>query len=95
MSYLETGSVIEAIKAINPDAGCSVVDNDPDRITWDNEADVISKEDILAKVESFQYHSKRKDAYPGIKEQLDAIYHDFDGWKASIKAIKDKYPKSV
>ena len=95
MSYLETGSVIEAIKAINPDAGCSVVDNDPDRITWDSEADVISKADILAKVESFQYHSKRKDAYPGIKEQLDAIYHDFDGWKASIKAIKDKYPKSV
>ena len=93
MSYLETGSVIEAIKALNPDAGCSVVDNDPDRITWDNASDVISKADILAKVASFQYHSKRKDAYPGIKEQLDAIYHDFDGWKASIKAIKDKYPK--
>ena len=93
MSFLETGSIIEAIKALNPDAGCSVVDNDPDRITWDNEADVISKADILAKVESFQYFSKRKDAYPGIKEQLDAIYHDFDAWKASIKAVKDKYPK--
>jgi adenylosuccinate synthase len=93
MSFLETGSVIEAIKALNPDAGCSVVDNDPDRITWDNEADVISKEDILAKVESFQYHSKRKDEYPELKEQLDQIYHDFDGWKESIKAIKDRYPK--
>ena len=62
MSFLETGSVIEAIKSLNPDAGCSVVDNDPDRITWDNEADVISKADILAKVESFQYHRKRKAA---------------------------------
>jgi len=27
--------------------------------------------------------------------QLDDIYHNgIDGWKASIKAIKDKYPKS-
>mgnify|MGYP005830666717 CR=1 FL=1 len=75
MSYLEAGSVIEAIRAINPNAGCSVIDNDPDRITWDNQADVISKEDILAKVNEMQYYSKRKDAYPEIREQLDAIYH--------------------
>ena len=27
--------------------------------------------------------------------QLDDIYHNgIDGWKATIKAIKDKYPKS-
>ena len=94
MSYLEAGSVIEAIRAINPNAGCSVIDNDPDRITWDNQADVISKEDILAKVNEMQYYSKRKHAYPEIREQLDAIYHDIDAWRASIKVIKDEYPKS-
>ena len=27
------------------------------------------------------------------QDQLDMIYHDFDGWKAAVKAIKDKYPK--
>lgn len=36
---------------------------------------------------------KRK--YPPIKDQLDDIYHNgIDGWKATIKAIKDANPKS-
>ena len=59
MSHLTTGSVIEAIKAINPDAEVSVVDNDPDRITWDK-GDVIAKDVILAKVIAMQYIEKRK-----------------------------------
>ena len=33
--------------------------------------------------------------YPYIADQLDDLYHNgIDGWKATIKAIKDKYPKS-
>jgi len=29
-----------------------------------------------------------------IQDQLDDIYHNgIDGWKTTIKAIKDKYPK--
>jgi len=94
MSYLKTGSVSQAIKSINPNAGFSVIDNDPDRITWDSESDVIPKAEILAKVIAMQYFDLRKKAYPAITDQLDQMYHDFDGWKASIKAIKDKYPKS-
>ena len=36
----------------------------------------------------------RKYNYPSIKDQLDDIYHNgIDGWKATIKAVKDKYPK--
>lgn len=32
--------------------------------------------------------------YPSIADQLDLIYHNgIDGWKAVIKAVKDKYPK--
>lgn len=27
------------------------------------------------------------------QEQLDMIYHDFDGWKQKISDIKTKYPK--
>ena len=35
-----------------------------------------------------------KKTYPLIQEQLDDIYHNgIDGWKKTIKAIKDKYPK--
>jgi hypothetical protein len=39
------------------------------------------------------YARSRADAYDPIPEQLDQIYHDIDGWKARIKAVKDKYPK--
>ena len=39
------------------------------------------------------YARSRAVAYDPIPEQLDQIYHDIDGWKARIKAVKDKYPK--
>ena len=40
------------------------------------------------------YKSKRRAEYPDYASQLDDIYHNgIDGWKATIKAIKDKYPK--
>ena len=36
----------------------------------------------------------RKKAYPTWQDQLDSIYHNgVDGWKTTIKVIKDKYPK--
>ena len=94
MSYLETGSVIEAIMALNPDADVSVINNDPDRITW-NKGDVIAKDVILAKVIAMQYVEKRKKEYPEIKQQLDEIYHNgIDEWKKIIKAVKDNHPKA-
>jgi len=38
--------------------------------------------------------SNRRNEYPSIKDQLDDIYHNgIDGWKATIKITKDKYPK--
>jgi len=38
--------------------------------------------------------SNRRNAYPTIVDQLDDIYHNgIDGWKATIKVTKDKYPK--
>ena len=40
------------------------------------------------------YKRQRLDEYPSIREQLDMIYHDVDGWRETIKTIKDKYPKS-
>ena len=46
-------------------------------------------------LENDSYKSKRRAEYPRLEEQLDDIYHNgIDAWKASIKAIKDKYPKS-
>jgi len=40
------------------------------------------------------YKLNRKAEYPSIQDQLDDIYHNgIDGWKTTIKAVKDKYPK--
>ena len=40
------------------------------------------------------YKDDRQAEYPSIVDQLDDIYHNgIDGWKATIKATKDKYPK--
>ena len=41
-----------------------------------------------------EYKYNRAAEYPSIKDQLDDIYHNgVDGWKTTIKAVKDKYPK--
>ena len=45
-------------------------------------------------LENDSYKSKRRVEYPSIEDQLDDIYHNgIDGWKATIKVTKDKYPK--
>jgi len=45
--------------------------------------------------EQDEYKNKREAEFPSLVDQLDDIYHNgIDGWKATIKATKDKYPKS-
>ena len=42
------------------------------------------------------YATLRRKEYPPLEEQLDKIYHStLTAWKADIKAIKDKYPKTI
>ena len=41
------------------------------------------------------YTEARAAEYPPIEDQFDKIYHSgIDAWKADIKVIKDKYPKT-
>ena len=41
------------------------------------------------------YTEARREEYPSIEDQLDKIYHSgVNAWKADIKVIKDKYPKT-
>ena len=41
------------------------------------------------------YTDARRAEYPPIEDQLDKIYHSgVNAWKADIKIIKDKYPKT-
>jgi hypothetical protein len=49
---------------------------------------------VNAWVDPEAYKYKRAAEYPSIQEQLDTLYHGgLTEWKATIKAIKDKYPK--
>ena len=94
-------SIIEAILQINPKAEVTVDANDVKQIRWHNDTTPIAEADILAKQKELQtaydnkkYQRDRAEAYPSIKDQLDDLYHNgIDGWKKTIKAIKDKYPK--
>lgn len=41
------------------------------------------------------YEKQRAQEYPTFAEQFDLLYHGgYDAWKASIDAVKTKYPKS-
>ena len=49
---------------------------------------------IDAEYAALEYSRNRAAEYPSIEDQLDTIYHNgVAGRKATIKAIKDKYPK--
>ena len=49
---------------------------------------------LQATYDGQDYARSRESEYPSIADQLDDIYHNgIDGWKATIKITKDKYPK--
>ena len=57
-------------------------------------------DDEIAKVMANQppppsYKELRAAAYPSIADQLDDIFHNgAEGWKATIQAVKETYPKT-
>ena len=90
---------IDAIRSLCPNAYFSVKNNT--EITWgDLRGDTKPTDSqIAAELERlkpiFAYKASREKQYPPVVDQLDDIYHNgIDGWKATIKAIKDKYPKA-
>jgi len=93
-------TIIKAIVAINPDARVSITSGDIKQIQWHNttpiaEADILAKQkELQAEYDANKYQRDRAEAYPSIADQLDDLYHNgIDGWKKTIKAVKDKYPK--
>jgi hypothetical protein len=94
--------IISAILAIKSDAQVSINNEDINQITWhDGNPTNITNKQITDKQAELQtvfdnnkYQRDRADAYPSIKDQLDDLYHNgIDGWKTTIKTVKDKYPK--
>ena len=93
--------IIDAILKINPNAKVTIINDDINNIIWQEGTTPIPVADIEAKMvevqaeyDSKQYQRNRANEYPSIVDQLDDIYHNgVDGWKETIKAVKDKYPK--
>ena len=86
----------KAIRAIHNEVVTINGDTQETIIAWDKNGNEISINwtDVNAWIDPEQYKYDRANEYPSIVDQLDDIYHNgIDGWKATIKATKDKYPK--
>ncbi len=75
------------------DENGSAVFKDTQDFTWDQVS--AKKAELQTAYDNNEYQRKRASEYPSIADQLDDIYHNgVDGWKSTIKATKDKFPKS-
>jgi len=77
------------VVSINGDIKKNIISTDSSgnsvTINWTN---------VEAWTDPNEYQYKRAAEYPSVFDQLDDIYHNgIDGWKTTIKAVKDKYPK--
>ena len=80
--------------------GVSIIPRDLDNIDYQQFLQAVKKEgiDIVEgpDVITPDYKEQRMSEYPSIEDQLDKIYHGtLTTWKADIKAVKDKYPKTI
>ena len=74
------------------DENGSAIYKDTQDFTWEQVS--AKKAELQTAYDNNEYQRKRADEYPSIADQLDDIYHNgIDGWKATIKSTKDKYPK--
>ena len=90
----------EAIKRAYPnvrtmqDAGNEILDADNKPVTVEQSKIDAARAEIDAEYKNNEYQRQRAEEYPSLVDQLDDLYHNgIDGWKATIKATKDKYPK--
>ena len=82
-------AIHSSVRTINGNTEKTIVAKDKD-----NKEVTIDWTKVKAWKDPNEYQYKRADEYPSIADQLDNIYHNgIDGWKKTIKAVKDKYPK--
>jgi len=83
----------QAIYQLNPTAVTIRGD-----VAYDVNEQVVSYDLSAAEalVAANAYKEQRAQSYPSIPDQLDQIYHEgIDAWKATITAVKNKYPKGA
>ena len=74
------------------DANGTAIFSDTQAYSW---SEVSTEQSALQTAyDANKYQRDRAEEYPSIVDQLDDIYHNgVDGWKATIKTVKDKFPK--
>ena len=81
-----------AVVSIDETHGC--FDKDNKAVTVEQSNIDSARTTLNTESAAVAYKQKRANEYPSVVDQLDDIYHNgIDGWKATIKATKDKYPK--
>ena len=81
-------------ECVRVDDGTGAFDKDGKSITLEQSKIDAARITLDAEYAAFEYSRNRAAEYPSIEDQLDTIYHSgVAGWKTTIKAIKDKYPK--
>jgi len=86
----------KAIRSIHNDVVTINGNDQSDIVAKDNNGDEVSINwtSVNSWTDPDEYKYNRQAEYPSIVDQLDDIYHNgIDGWKTTIKATKDKYPK--
>ena len=79
---------------VSIDDSAGAFDKDGKSVTLEQSKIDAARATIDAELAATKYQRDRAAEYPSIEDQLDDIYHNgVAGWKTTIKAIKDKYPK--
>jgi hypothetical protein len=74
-------------QVVTVDDGTGAFDKDGNKVEID-----LALVNAWQDPEAYKYQRARE--YPSIVDQLDTLYHGgYDAWKATIQAVKDKYPK--
>jgi hypothetical protein len=95
--------IIHAVHSLRPGASWSLNGDNYEGLWWSDENDLPppTEEEVNQEIERLQaeyeynqYQRDRASEYPSIQDQLDTLYHQgYDGWKARIDEVKNKYPK--
>lgn len=92
-------TIVDALHSLRPKSEWAVSGNN---IEWLDESQTKPTETeiqaevarLQAEYEANEYQRQRATAYPSIADQLDTLYHQgYDGWKATITAVKEEFPK--
>lgn len=74
------------------DANGTAIFSDTQAYSWSEVSAELTS--LQTAYDNNKYQRDRAEEYPSIVDQLDDIYHNgVDGWAATIKTVKDKFPK--